>query len=266
MRSNGRQRFAFAGVLILVIMLWVPDSVTSGDVHLAYIGPGAGFAFLGSFLTLMAGIVMGIGSLVLWPFRMAWRLLRRRQGFRKAKVKRVIFLGLDGLDPRLTEKFMAEGKLPHLSELRQRGSYQRLRTTFPALSPVAWSTFATGVNPARHNIFDFLNRNLKTYMPELSSARVYPPRRVLNLSRLRVPLSRPYVEMRRKSQPFWKILGEQQIGSTIIRVPSLFPRIVFKVAFSPQWRRRTYAELRVASHFFRRGSRQPRMKAEAGTR
>jgi predicted AlkP superfamily phosphohydrolase/phosphomutase len=118
---------------------------------------------------------------------------------------------------------MAEGKLPHLSELRQRGSYQRLRTTFPALSPVAWSTFATGVNPARHNIFDFLNRNLKTYMPELSSARVYPPRRVLNLGRLRVPLSRPYVEMRRKSQPFWKILGEQQIGSTIIRVPITFP-------------------------------------------
>jgi predicted AlkP superfamily phosphohydrolase/phosphomutase len=91
------------------------------------------------------------------------------------------------------------------------------------LSPVAWSTFATGVNPGRHNIFDFLNRSLKTYVPELSSARVHAPRRVFRLGPLRIPLSRPWVEMRRKSQPFWKILGEQSIASTIIRVPITFP-------------------------------------------
>jgi predicted AlkP superfamily phosphohydrolase/phosphomutase len=154
---------------------------------------------------------------------MAWRSLRRRQGFRHARVKRIIFLGLDGLDPRLTERFLAEGKLPHLARLKEKGSYHRLRTTFPSLSPVAWSTFATGVNPARHNIFDFLNRNLKTYVPELAAARVYPPRRVLRLGRWRIPLSAPSVEMRRKSQPFWKLLGEHAIPSTVIRVPITFP-------------------------------------------
>jgi len=88
---------------------------------------------------------------------------------------------------------------------------------------VAWSTFATGVNPAKHNIFDFLNRNLKSYVPELFSAKVSNPRRILRLGKWRIPLSGPRVEMRRKSQPFWKLLGEQNIGCTILRVPITFP-------------------------------------------
>lgn len=195
----------------------------SNGVVLGYVGPGAGFAFLGSLLSLLTGFLLSIFSLFLWPLRMAWRLVRRRGGFRKARVKKVIFLGLDGLDPRLAEKFMAEGKLPNLSRLKEQGSYSRLRTTFPALSPVAWSTFATGVNPAKHNIFDFLNRNMKSYVPELAAAKVYPPERVLKLGRLRIPLSGSHVESRRKSVPFWTLLGKQQIGSTIIRVPITFP-------------------------------------------
>lgn len=180
----------------------------------AYVGPGAGFAFLGSFLTLVLSLVAGVASLLLWPFRMLWGLLRRGRGMRKARVKRLIFLGLDGLDPEFTEKLMAEGKLPNLARLKEQGSYRRLRTTFPALSPVAWSTFATGVNPAKHNIFDFLNRDLRSYAPELSSAKVRPGRG---------RFSRPSVEMKRKSEPFWKILGRSAVGCTILRVPVTFP-------------------------------------------
>jgi predicted AlkP superfamily phosphohydrolase/phosphomutase len=169
-----------------------------------YIGPGAGFAFLGSFLTLLLGILASVGSILIWPFRWAWLAMHRRRG---ARVQKLIFLGLDGLDPNLTEKFMAEGKLPNLSALRAEGSYSRLRTTFPPLSPVAWSTFATGVNPARHNIFDFLNRDLRTYAPELSSSKV----------------SASGIQMHRKSEPFWKILGRNAVTSTILRVPITFP-------------------------------------------
>jgi predicted AlkP superfamily phosphohydrolase/phosphomutase len=170
----------------------------------AYIGPGAGFAFLGSFLTLLLALLAGAASLLIWPFRMAWSLLRRR---RRGSVKKAILLGFDGLDPAVTERLMAEGKLPNFSRLKKMGGYSRLRTTFPALSPVAWSTFATGVNPAKHNIFDFLNRDLRTYAPELSSAKVL----------------RKSVEMRRKSEPFWKILGRNAVSSTILRVPITFP-------------------------------------------
>jgi predicted AlkP superfamily phosphohydrolase/phosphomutase len=195
---------------------------------LAYIGPGAGFAFLGSFLTVVLSFFASLIALLVWPFRMLLLAVRRRGRFGKAQVKKAIFLGLDGLDPNLTEKWMAEGKLPNLSRLREQGTYCRLRTTFPALSPVAWSTFATGVNPGRHNIFDFLNRNLRTYAPELSSARVRPPARWLRIGRWTFPVSRASVELRRKSEPFWKVLGRNAISSTILRVPITFPPEPFK--------------------------------------
>jgi predicted AlkP superfamily phosphohydrolase/phosphomutase len=215
-------RFAVAAS---ILALSVYQSVHRGNSQIvtAYIGPGAGFAFLGSFLSIIAGLFLSIVSIVVWPFRLAWRSIRRSRGFRHARVKKLIFLGLDGFDPRLTDQFMGEGLLPNLARLKSEGGYKRLRTTFPSLSPVAWSTFATGVNPAKHNIFDFLNRNLKTYVPELSSAHVGTPRRVLRLGKYRLPLSRPTITMRRKSVPFWKLLGDHDIGSTILRVPITFP-------------------------------------------
>jgi len=155
---------------------------------------------------------------------MAWALIVAR---RRTEVGKVIFLGFDGLDPVITEKLMAERKLPNFARLRDQGSYRRLRTTFPAISPVAWSTFATGVNPAKHNIFDFLSRDLRTYAPELSSAKVWPATRFLRLGKWSFPLSRAAVEMRRKSEPFWKILGAHAVRSTILRVPVTFPPEAF---------------------------------------
>ena len=95
----------------------------------AYIGPGAGFAFFGSFLTLVLSALATTASLLLWPFRMVRMAIRRRRGMRATRVKKLIFLGLDGLGPELTETWMAEGKLPNLARLREQGSYQRLRTT-----------------------------------------------------------------------------------------------------------------------------------------
>ncbi|MBI1786695.1 MAG: alkaline phosphatase family protein [Acidobacteria bacterium] len=218
-----KREFLFGLAVFVVLLMQAGGPDPEGGLTLAYIGPGAGFAFLGSFLSLLAGFLLSVLSIVAWPFRMLWRLILRRQGFKNARIQKLIFLGLDGLDPGLAERYMAEGKLPNLSKLRETGSYRKLRTTFPSLSPVAWSTFATGVNPAKHNIFDFLNRNMKSYVPELSSARVHKPRRILNLGKLRLPLSGPTVEMRRKSQPFWKLLGQQNIGCTILRVPITFP-------------------------------------------
>jgi predicted AlkP superfamily phosphohydrolase/phosphomutase len=173
----------------------------------AYIGPGAGFAFLGSFASLLLSIAAGFLSLTLWPARMLLALIRGGFAFRRAKVKKLIFLGLDGFDPAIAERLMREGKLPNLVRLKEQGGYRRLRTTYPPLSPVAWSTFATGVNPGRHNIFDFLSRDLRTYVPELSSAKV----------------REDTIEMRRKSEPFWKILSRHAIRSTILRVPITFP-------------------------------------------
>lgn len=189
----------------------------------AYVGPGAGFAFVGSFLSLLAAFLLGAASLLIFPLRMARRAFGKAQGYRKAKVGKVVFLGLDGLEPELVERYLDEGKLPNLARLREQGRYSRLRTTYPPLSPVAWATFATGSNPGKHNLFDFLNRSLRSYLPELSSSRVNQPARILKLGRRRIPLSRPTVEMRRKSRTFWSLLGENQVSSTILRVPITFP-------------------------------------------
>ena len=189
----------------------------------AYVGPGAGFAFVGSLFSLLAAFAAGAFALLVLPFRMAWRAVRGAQGYRKAKIRKLIFLGLDGLEPDLVEKYIAEGRLPNLELLRTQGRYSRLRTTLPPLSPVAWATFATGSNPGKHNLFDFLNRNLRSYLPELSSSRVRPPARVWKLGRWRVPLARPTVEMRRKSRSFWSLLGDNLISSTVLRVPITFP-------------------------------------------
>ncbi len=90
---------------------------------LAYTGPGAGFAVLGSFLSAVAGVLLGAFSLLLWPFRMAWRVMHRHRGFRPARMRKLIFLGLDGLDPKLAEPFPDEGKLPNLGRLRRTGDH-----------------------------------------------------------------------------------------------------------------------------------------------
>ena len=76
-----------------------------------------------------------------------------------------MILGFDGMDPELTERFIAEGRLPNLAKLQRAGNFRKLRTTYPAISPVAWSTFMTGVNPGKHNIYDFLARDLNNYFP-----------------------------------------------------------------------------------------------------
>ena len=77
----------------------------------------------------------------------------------------VLVLGFDGVDGRLTEKWMNEGKLPNLARLRGEGTFRPLRPTVPPQTPVSWSTFSTGIDPGRTGIFDFLRRDPKTYLP-----------------------------------------------------------------------------------------------------
>jgi len=194
----------------------------------AYIGPGAGFAFLSSFLVLFLTFILAIFSFLSWPFRFVFRMIRGKRAFQKSRVDQVVIVGLDGLAPELAEKFMAQGRLPNLAKLKAEGYYGRLQTTTPAISPVAWSSFMTGSNPSKHNIFDFLSRDPRTYLPDLSSARIGKPRRTLALGKYRVPLSKPEIQGMRKSVPFWKILGENGIFSTVLRVPITFPPEKFR--------------------------------------
>ncbi len=83
--------------------------------------------------------------------------------------ERVVVLGFDGVDAKMTERWMAEGKLPNLAKLRDQGTFSSLRSTIPSQTPVSWSTFSTGLNPGRTTIFDFLKRDTATYRPSFAA-------------------------------------------------------------------------------------------------
>jgi len=208
---------------ILILIALAVLRLLAPSPALAYIGPGAGFAFLSSFL-----FVVGAGAVVFLliftlPFRLMLRALRRKKKHGKASVDRLVILGLDGLDPTLAAGFMERGLLPHLSALKESGTFRPLGTSNPPISPVAWSTFMTGVNPGKHNIFDFLRRDPKTYLPALSSAEINTSGRSIKIGPLRIPVGKPTIRMLRKSVPFWKILGEHGVFSVILKVPITFP-------------------------------------------
>jgi predicted AlkP superfamily phosphohydrolase/phosphomutase len=217
-RTSKRPGPRAAAVVALVLVL---VGVAPGPAE-AYVGPGAGFALLSSFLVLFTTTIAAVASLLLWPFRMLWRRLRSGPAPR-ARIRRLVIVGLDGQDPGLTDRFMAEGLLPNFAKLAATGAYRRLKTTFPSVSPVAWSSFSTGTEPGRHNIFDFLDRDRRTYLPVLSSARLGRVERFFTLGRFRVPLEKPELRLLRKSKPFWAVLGEHRVWSTILRVPITFP-------------------------------------------
>jgi predicted AlkP superfamily phosphohydrolase/phosphomutase len=189
----------------------------------AYIGPGAGFAVASSLAVIAWTMLIAVLSLLIWPIRWVIRSIKGRRAFARSKVQRLVILGLDGMEPSLAQKFMAEGKLPNLSRLKEMGCYKHLGTTTPPLSPVAWSTFLTGVNPGKHNIYDFLNSDRRNYLPYLSSVSIHAPTRMLKLGKYTFALNKPEIRRLRKGKPFWNMLGEHGIFTSVIRVPITFP-------------------------------------------
>ncbi len=208
--------------LILLAILLVPL-----DAH-AYIGPGAGFALVSSFFILLMTFVLAFITLLTWPFKWIVKTIRGRRALANSRCKRVVIVGLDGQDPELTERFMDEGLMPNFVKLQEQGSYRHLGTSLLAESPVAWSCFQTGCGPGRHKIFDFLVPNRKSNLPELSSAQVQPSERSLSFGKYQIPIGKPRIDLGRKSQPFWKTLGEHGVFSTILRVPITFPPEKFR--------------------------------------
>lgn len=145
---------------------------------------------------------------------------------RPAHVKtgqRVIVLGIDGFDHRLTRELLAAGRLPNLAALAARGGFSALATSTPPLSPVAWSTFITGLDPGEHGIFDFIHRAPTTLESFLSTSRTVPPGRMLSLGRWQFPLSSGRVELLRGGEAFWEVLEARGIDTTIVRMPANFP-------------------------------------------
>jgi predicted AlkP superfamily phosphohydrolase/phosphomutase len=201
---------------------------------LGYIDPGSLYT-VSTGLAAIIGFLLSALAVVALFFRRLWDFVRRhwvtvsvvvgvavvggavaliggRHNGRSAmaanaSTKRIMILGLDGLSPEILEPMMAEGKLPNFKRLEQLGSYSHIGTTTPAESPVAWTAFATGRNPGKQGVYDFIRRNPKSYLPDLS------------LTRLEGNRSLPV----RHGKAFWQYSQETGVPMTILACPVTFP-------------------------------------------
>jgi len=135
----------------------------------------------------------------------------------KENKKRVIVLGFDGLDPKLTKKWMEAGLLPTFSQLAETGTFSPLTTTNPPETAAAWAAFSTGQNPGKTGVFDFVIRDPKTYTPIPGLISIErdpkggPPRPIAV----------------RQGTPMWKIIGDHGLESTVLNLPVTWPPMEF---------------------------------------
>jgi tetratricopeptide (TPR) repeat protein/predicted AlkP superfamily phosphohydrolase/phosphomutase len=96
---------------------------------------------------------------------------------------RVLLVGMDGLDPLMLDRLLGEGRLPAFARLRREGAYGPLRSREPILSPLVWTSIATGRKPQDHGVLDFVEVG-----PDGAAA--------------------PITSLRRRAPALWNILTE----------------------------------------------------------
>lgn len=126
----------------------------------------------------------------------------------RAPAPRLFVLGIDGMDPVILRRLMDAGRMPNFSALARRGGMSTLATTMPPQSPVAWSSFITGLPPQGHGIFDFVHRDTADLSLFLSTSHVDDAGQMA---------------LHRRGTPFWDVLLQAGIPATIFRVPANFP-------------------------------------------
>ena len=114
-------------------------------------------------------------------------------------VKKVLVIGLDSAPLELIDPWVQQGELPVLGQLMSQGASGVLRSTIPPLSPAAWSSFATGMNPGKHGVFDHGYRRSGSYEVVPTNAR------------------------RRAGKTLWQLIGEQGGRVGVINVPETYP-------------------------------------------
>lgn len=139
---------------------------------------------------------------------------------------RMIVLGVDGMDPELTQEMLAQGELPNIQRLIDAGGFRVLGTSNPPQSPVAWSNFITGLNPGGHGLFDFLALDRANLRPYLSASAVLPASRgPLELGDWRIPLGGDQAVLLRKGTAFWQLLENAGVDVTVVRMPANYPPV-----------------------------------------
>jgi predicted AlkP superfamily phosphohydrolase/phosphomutase/tetratricopeptide (TPR) repeat protein len=106
--------------------------------------------------------------------------------------KKVLFIGWDAAEWKVINPLMDEGKMPNLQKLIERGAMGRCATLHPPLSPMLWTSIATGKRPFKHGIHGFTE-------PTPDGRGVRP---ITNLSRT--------------TKAIWNILNQNEYKSTVI--------------------------------------------------
>ena len=123
--------------------------------------------------------------------------------------KKVIVIGIDGMDPELSLAMMAQGQLPQLRKLRATGGFSKLGTSTPPQSPVAWANFINGAGPGSHGVFDFIHRHPdQQCVPFYGAAETVPGEGTL---------------LRRQGDPFWDFLDAKGVPTTFFDLPCNYP-------------------------------------------
>ncbi|MGQ0720981.1 MAG: alkaline phosphatase family protein [Candidatus Eiseniibacteriota bacterium] len=108
-------------------------------------------------------------------------------------------IGLDGATFSVIDPLLEAGKLPHLAALLERGSQAVLESTMPPVSPPAWTSATTGVNPGKHNVFDFFHYSRSGPQPLLTSS------------------------LDRRARPVWDFLNRAGFRTGVMNVPMTYP-------------------------------------------
>lgn len=117
----------------------------------------------------------------------------------KAATRRVFIFGLDGTDFEVLEPLFAQGRLPNLARLVARGAQGPLTSTYPPMSPQAWTSLMTGKNPGKHGVPDFTARKPGSYGVEFVNARF------------------------RRATTIWRMMSDAGKRVCVIGVPMTFP-------------------------------------------
>lgn len=145
--------------------------------------------------------------------------------------KRVLVVAFDGMDPRIVESLMNAGKLPNYKRLAEQGGFQKIATSTPPHTPVAFSNIISGSDPALHNIFDFIHRDPRpdgdgiAIRSRMSTSEAIPPEHdwALSIGEWDIPLSGGTTRSLRQGPAFWDYLSESGIDTDIYYLPSNYP-------------------------------------------
>ncbi|HMC83482.1 MAG TPA: alkaline phosphatase family protein, partial [Candidatus Polarisedimenticolia bacterium] len=107
----------------------------------------------------LTDVALTIGKTAVPPQVGKVAALESLRGRARETGRKIVLVGLDGADWQLIDPWIREGKLPTLRRLKEKGAWANLKSMQPILSPLLWTTVATGRRPEDHGVVDFLVRD-----------------------------------------------------------------------------------------------------------